>query len=263
MPVDDRLRHPEPRAVLDARILELERGHDRRVALKQQVERLLVHERRVLEAVEAGAERILDPLGGSAVSGHLAMVVVSLGDDGRHFVEGHAERVVVGRIGRGGIAGGVGLDPLDAVLDQLADGRAALVRSVDQEDQSLHAELEVVGVPVHEPARAADLASAGSQSRAGYQVVLDRLLEPDVDIVQAAAAARGRVAAFEREPGVARSQDRDVFDRILDVEIGEIGDVEVGRMEMSLDQPRHDGPAARIDALDIRRNHRRARAGPA
>ena len=62
---------------------------------------------------------------------------------------------------------------------------------------------------------------------------------------------RGRVAAFERQPGIARGQDRDVFDRILDVEIGEIGDVEVGRVEVRLDQSRHDGPAAGVDPLGI------------
>src|SRR6202044_446475 len=99
---------------------------------------------------------------------------------------------------------------------------AAFVGAVDQEDQPLHAELEVLGVPVHQPAGAADLAPAGGQSRAGDQVLLDRLLEPDVDVVQAAAAPGRRVSAFERQPGVARGQDRHVFDRILDVEIGQL-----------------------------------------
>ena len=33
----------------------------------------------------------------------------------------------------------------------------------------------------------------------GMQVFFDRLLEPDVDVEQAAAAARCRVAAFERQ----------------------------------------------------------------
>ena len=54
---------------------------------------------------------------------------------GVHFLEGHAERVVVVGVGRGGVAGRIGLDPLDAVLDQLADRRAGLVGAVDQQDQ--------------------------------------------------------------------------------------------------------------------------------
>ena len=83
-------------------------------------------------AVEAGPQRVLDPLGRPAVAGHLAVVVVGLGDDGGHLLEGHAERVMVGGVGRGGVAGGIGLDPLDAVLDQLAHGRAGLVGAVDQ-----------------------------------------------------------------------------------------------------------------------------------
>ena len=46
--------------------------------------------------VEAGPKRVLDPLGRAAVAGDLAVVVMGLGDDGRHLLEGHAERVVVG-----------------------------------------------------------------------------------------------------------------------------------------------------------------------
>ena len=74
--------------------------------------------------VEAGPKRVLDSLGRTAMAGDLAMVVVSLGDDGRHFIEGHAKRMVVGRVGRGRVAGGISLDPLDAILDELAHGPA-------------------------------------------------------------------------------------------------------------------------------------------
>ena len=82
----------------------------------------------------------------------------------------------------------------------------------------------------------------------GDQVVLDGLLQPDVDVEQAAAAARRRVAAFQREPRVRRRQQRDVFDGILDVEVFQRGDVEIRRVEVRLDQPRHDRAAARVDA---------------
>ena len=108
-------------------------------------------------------------------------------------------------------------------------------------------ELEVVGVPVHQPPGAADFAAAGGQARAGKQVLLDRLLQPDVDVVQAAAAPRRGVAALERQPRVGRGQERDVLDRILDVQVGQLGDVEIGGVEVGLDQPRHDRPAARVD----------------
>ena len=50
------------------------------------------------------------------------------------------------------------------------------------------------------PADAADLAAARGQPRARHQIVLDRLLQPDIDVEQAAAAAGRRVAAFERQP---------------------------------------------------------------
>ena len=109
----------------------------------------------------------------------------------------------------------------------------------------------MLGVPVHQSARATDLAPAGGQARAGDQVFLDRLLEPDVDIVQAAAATGRCVAALEHAPGVARGQDRHKFDGILDVEVSQLGDVEIGRMKMGLDQTRHDRPAAGIDVADV------------
>ena len=60
------------------------------------------------------------------MAGHLQLVVVRRGDDGVHLLERHAQRVVVVGVGRGGVAGGIGLDPLDAVLDQLAHGGRAL-----------------------------------------------------------------------------------------------------------------------------------------
>ena len=122
--------------------------------------------------------------------------------------------------------------------------------------EPLHAELQVLGVPVHQSAGAADLAAAGGQARAGDQVFLDRLLEPDVDVVQAAAASGRRVAALESQLGVAGGQDRDVFDRVLDVEIGQLGDVEVGGVEVGLDQARHDRPAAGVDPQRVGRDRR-------
>ena len=75
------------------------------------------------------------------------------------------------------------------------------------------------------------------ESRARSDVGLDRLLEPDVDVEQAAAAARRGVAALERQPRIGGRQERDVFDRILDVEVFESGDVEVSGMKVRLDQP--------------------------
>ena len=120
----------------------------------------------------------------------------------------------------------------------------------------------MLGIPVHQSARAADFAAVGGQARAGDQVFLDRLLQPHVDIVQAAAAARRGVAALERELGVAGREDRHVFDRILDVEIGQLGHVEIRGMEVCLDQSRHDRPAAGVDPLCLGRNRRCASGRP-
>src|SRR5204862_2992932 len=122
----------------------------------------------------------------------------------------------------------------------LADGGAGFDGAVDEEDEALHAELEVVGVPVHEPAGAADFPAGGGHARAEMQVVFDRLLEPDVDVVEAAAAAGGGVAALEGELGVGGGEEGDVFDGVLDVEVGEFGDVEVGGVEVGLDEAGQD-----------------------
>jgi hypothetical protein len=177
--IDHALAHAVAGAVLDAGPLELERRHDRRVARQKQVERLVVHEGAVLQGVVAGAQGVLDALGGAAVAGDLQAVVVGRGDDGVHLVERHAERVVVVGVGGGGVAGGVGLDPLDAVLDQLAHRGAGLVGAVDQQHQALHADLAEVGVPVHQAADPADFAPAGRQARPRNEVVLDGLFQKE------------------------------------------------------------------------------------
>jgi hypothetical protein len=54
--------------------------------------------------------------------------------------------------------------------------------------------------------------------------------------VEAAAAARGRVAAFEGEFRIGGREQGDVLDGILDVEVGQFGDVEVSRVVMGFDQ---------------------------
>ena len=46
------------------------------------------------------------------------------------------------------------------------------------------------------------------------------------------------------------------LDRVLDVEVFERGDVEVRRVEVRLDQPRHDRAAVGVDLLNIARQLR-------
>ena len=252
MSVDDALRHAELGAMHDAGILELQGRHDGRVARKQHVERLVVHERAVLERVVAGPQGVLDPLVRPAVAGHFQLVVVRLGHHGVHLLERHAQRVVVVGVGRRGVARGIGLHPFDAILDQLADRAATFVRPVDQQHQPLHADLAKVGVPIHQAADAANLATAGRQSRAGSRSSSIALLQPDVDVEQAAAAAGRRIAALQRQPRVDGREQRHVLDRILDVEIFELRHVEIGRMKVRLDQPRHDRAAASVDPRGVR-----------
>ena len=165
---------------------------------------------------------------------------------------------MVGRVRRGGVSGGIGLDPLDAVLHEFSNGAPGLIGTVDQEDQTFHPELQVVGVPVHQPAGAADFAAVGGEPRAGNQVVLDRLLQPDVNVVQAAAAPGRRVSALESQLGIAGREDRHIFDRILDVEVRQLGHIEVGRMKVRLHQARHDRSAPRVDPAGLRGNLGRA-----
>src|SRR2546422_618260 len=76
---------------------------------------------------------------------------------------------------------------------------AALVGAVDDEDEPLHADLSELGVPVHQPTGAADLPAAAGQARPEHQVLLDGPLQPDVDVVQRAAAAGRGIAALERQ----------------------------------------------------------------
>jgi hypothetical protein len=59
-----------------------------------------------------------------------------------------------------------------------------------------------------------------------------------------------RPPAFERELGVGCSQEGHVLDRVFEIEVLERGDVEVGGMEMGLDQSGHDRSSARVDTQD-------------
>ena len=261
--VDDPLREAELGAALHAHFLEVQRRHAGNVAGEKELEPLIVDERAMLDRVIARLERIRDPLGGPAVAGHFETVVVGGGHHGAHLLERHAKGVVIVDVGGGGVAGGVGLHPLDAILDELPDRGAGLVGAVDEEHEPLHADTAEVGIPVHQPADAADLTAAGHKPGARREVVLDGFLEPDIDIEQAPATAGRRVAALEGQPGVGGGEERDVFDRILDVEILEGRDVEVGGMEVGLDKAGHDRPAADIDpprALRLRW-HRGLRTG--
>ena len=66
-----------------------------------------------------------------------------------HFLEGHAERVVIIRVWRSGIAGGISFHPLDAVLYQSPNGGACFLDSVDDEDEALHTDFPELRIPVH------------------------------------------------------------------------------------------------------------------
>ena len=198
MPVNHALWQAKLLAAHDAGLLEVKARHHGHVALQQQLQPFVIDEGRVLDAVVASPQRVLDALGGAAVAGDLELVVVRGGDDGVHLLEGHAQRVMVVLIGPCGIAGRIRLHPLDAVLHQRTHGLARVLHAVDAEHKPVHADLAEVGVPVHQPARAANLAAAGDQARAGDEILLEGLLQPHVAVEEATARAGGRVAAFER-----------------------------------------------------------------
>ncbi len=169
MAVDHTLRQPELGAALDAGFLEVQRRHNGNVPFQQQVERFVVHEGAMLKRVVTSPQSILDPLCRAAVSGHLKLVIVGGRHHRVHFVEGHAQRVMVVDIGGGGIAGGVRFDPFDTILDERSNRFAGVLLAVDDEDQPLHADLAEVGVPVHQAAGRADFAARGGQPRAGMR----------------------------------------------------------------------------------------------
>ena len=186
------------------------------------------------------------------MAGHFQFVIVSGLHDRVHFFERHAQGVVVVGVGRGGIPCGIRLDPFHAVLHQFANCRASFVGATDQQNQPFHADFAELGVPVHQPTRSANFSTAGCQTRSGDQIILDGFFQPDVDVKQAAAAASRRVAALQSELRVAGRENRDVLNRVLDVEIFQRGDVEIRRMKMSFDQPRHDRPTVGVDHFRFR-----------
>lgn len=248
--IDDALGESEFGTAFDAGEFEIEGGDDGGVADHEEIEGFIVHEGAVFEGVVSGAEGVFDPFISAAVSSDLEAVVVGGLDDGVHFIEGHAEGVVIVGIGSGGVSGGVGFDPFDAILDEFADCGTGFVGSVDEEDESFHADLAEVGIPVHESSDAADFASAGGEAWAGKEIAFDAFFEPDVDVEETAPAARGGIAAFEGESGVAGGEESDVFDGVLDVEVFESGDVEVGGVEVGFDEAGEDRAAAGIDGFD-------------
>jgi len=79
-------------------------------------------------------------------------------------------------------------------------------------------------------------ATAGGQSRTGHQIILDGFLEQTSTLKQATAAASRRVPTFQREFRIDRGEQRDVFDRVLDVEVFESGDVEICRVKMRFNE---------------------------
>jgi len=191
-------------------------------SVEQQVECLTIHEGAVLQAVEAGAQGVLDPLGRAAVAGHLAVVVVALrrrrppsrrrscrACDGRRCRARRRPRWDRFLITRP--------RPWSASAPPVG-----LVGPVDQQDQALHAELEVLGFQsISPPAPQISRPLAASEGR-GPGPSSIAFLQPDVDVMKTAAATGRRVAAFERQPGIARRQGSSLFDRVLDIEIRQL-----------------------------------------
>ena len=54
--------------------------------------------------------------------------------------------MVIIYIWRGGVAGGICLDPFNTIFQQLANSRARFIGSVNQQDQTFDAELGVIGL---------------------------------------------------------------------------------------------------------------------
>src|SRR5262245_34425668 len=98
-----------------------------------------------------------------------------------------------------------------------------------------------------------------SRSRPGRHTCW--VLEPDVDVEEAAAAAGRGVAALQGEPGVGGGEQGDVLDGVLDVEVFEGGDVEVGGVEVGLDEAGQDGAAAGVEADGVGGRGRHAGGG--
>jgi len=173
--VDDALRHPELRSALDARQLEVQRRHARHVALEHEFQAFVVDEGRMLDRIVTGLERILDSFRRAAVTGHLQAVIMGRFDDRVHLLERHAERVVIVRIGRGGVAGRISFDPLDAVFHELAHRGTRFMRAVDDQHQPFHADLAIIRIPIHQPRRAADFPPAGGEPRTSDEAAPRRL----------------------------------------------------------------------------------------
>ena len=263
MSVDDLLRHVEFRTANDTGMFELKRRHDRRIALEQHVECLAVHERAVFERVITGAQRVLDAGVGAAVPGDLEAMVVRLVDHGVHLIK--VMHSVWWSLVSGAAASPVGYvfthstPSLTSLRTARRPSSAPLINSTSPSMPILRKSgFQSINPPTPQISRPL-AASRGP----GIKFFVDRALQPKVDIEQAAAAAGRRIAAFERQPGIVRRQQRDVFDRILDVEIFQVGDVEIGRMKVGFDEPGHDRAATGVDHRGLAIAAGMPAAGPA
>src|SRR6266850_455794 len=187
------------------------------------------------------------------MAGYFHLVIVRFGHDCMHLFEGHAERMMIVRIGSGSVARRIGFHPFDSIFDQLPNGATAVIGPIDDENQPLHADLAEVRVPIHQPAGPTDLAPTGRQAWADNEILLERLLQPDIDVVQTTAAASCRIAALKCELRVGRREQRDIFDRVFDIEVLELGHVEIGGVIMRFYQAWKNRSSPRIDVKRCRR----------
>ena len=155
MPIDDSLRQSDFRPAHNARMLKMQRGNDRRIPLEQQIHRLVIHERAMLDRVITGSQRIDDARRRTAMPSNLHRMIVSRLDNRVHLLECHAERVVIVGIRRRCVASRIRLHPLHAIFHEFADSRASVVCAIDEQDETLHADFAIVRIPVHQSADAA------------------------------------------------------------------------------------------------------------
>ena len=201
----------------------------------------------MFQRVVSGPQSVLDALSGATVSGHHHAMIVSRRHHGVHLFERHAQCVMVVYVRSRRITGRVRLDPFNAVLDESPHRRPRFISSIDQDHQPFHADLAEVRIPVHQAADPADFPATCRQPGSRQQTFFNRLFQPDVDIEQTAATASGRITALQSELCIAGRQQRDVLDGVPGIEVFEGRDIEIRGMKMSLDESRHNRPAACVN----------------
>ena len=154
-----------PETDLRAVLERVERRDEPGAALGHQPRAFLVEHRAVLDAVDAGADRGLDPVRSLGMHHHPAMGVMRRFDRRAHLLLSQLLRIEVAQW-IADAAGAHQLDPVDAVFQIVSRRNAHLVRGIGHVRHTRHPVVRREDIEVGVPAGGGDRDSGHDQSRA-------------------------------------------------------------------------------------------------